>query len=65
MDKEYMDRKFAFYDDDGHLRMAQVKSMTMAKANVAETSRVLRQVVSGERKLITVISCRHWEHPKE
>lgn len=64
-DLEYTDRKFAFYDEDGNLRMAQVKSMTMAVANMAETSRVLRQLVAGERTTITVVSCRHWEHPKE
>ena len=57
---EYTDRKFAFMDDDGNIRLVQTKSMVIAKANQGEMHRVMSQLLSGERKVVHVISCRHW-----
>ena len=56
----YTDRKFAFIDEDGSVRLVQAKSMTMAKANKQEAERVLKQLLSGQRKIIHVASCVGW-----
>ena len=65
MSDEYTDRKFAFIDDHGSIRLAQAKSMTMAKANRHEVDRVFSQLLRGERRVIQVVTCVGWKHPSE
>lgn len=60
MSDAYTDAKFAFMDDDGIVRLVQAKSMTMAKANKGEESRVFKQLLEGRRKLVNVVSCVDW-----
>lgn len=60
MSDSYADAKFAFIDDEGDIRLVQAKSMTFAKANKGEQSRVFKQLLAGERKIFNVVSCRHW-----
>ncbi len=60
MTDKYTDAKFAFMDEDGDVRLVQAKSMTMAKANKQEQSRVFKQLLEGRRKLINVVSCVGW-----
>jgi len=63
MSDEYTDRKFVFIDDEGTIRLAQVKSMTMAKANRQEVDRVFSQLLRGERRVVQVVTCVGWKHP--
>ncbi len=58
----YTDAKFAFIDDNGIVRLAQAKSMTMARANKQESDRVLKQILKGERKMVNVASCVGWSN---
>lgn len=62
---EYTNKKFAFIDDDGAIRLAQAKSMTMAKANRQEIVRVFKQLLRGERRVVQVVTCVGWKHPSE
>lgn len=60
MTDAYTDAKFAFMDEDGNIRLVQAKSMTMAKANRQEESRVFKQLLEGRRRLVNVVSCVDW-----
>lgn len=62
---EYTNRKFAFIDDDGAIRLAQAKSMTIAKANKQEINRVFKQLLRGERRVVQVVTCVGWKRPSE